>query len=300
MKLRMNPIVKKDLNVTARSMRICWGVFAYELVLALAFLVVMLIIQEEYNSRYSTGNVYGWLVYLFPVVAVVQVIIVALVMPILTASSISGERERQTLDIMLTTCMSPLSIVTGKVTSAICHILLFVIGSTPIMALSFVVGGLSWVNLLYFVLAITLFALFSGSVGIFCSALCKRSIAAVILSYVIYGLLYGNFFFPLMFFTFTSIGNGNAGDVLLMLLINPAVFFEEILMQIMTGESLLCSGNLNKNDVGFLTYYICEYNLWIPVSALSIFMVSVLFLLLAAWRVNPMHSGGYRRKKKVD
>lgn len=31
----LNPIVKKDVKVQARSMKICWGVFAYELILAL-------------------------------------------------------------------------------------------------------------------------------------------------------------------------------------------------------------------------------------------------------------------------
>ena len=30
MRMRWNPIVKKDLQVTARSMRLSWGVFAYE------------------------------------------------------------------------------------------------------------------------------------------------------------------------------------------------------------------------------------------------------------------------------
>ena len=151
MRIPCNPIVKKDLQVTARSMRISWGLFAYEGVLTLAFLLALLIIQEETQYFYDTSNVYSYLVYLFPVVAIVQVCIVALIMPIITASSISGEKERQTFDIMLTTCMSPFSIVLGKVFSAVLRILFFVAGSLPIMGLSFVVGGLSWINLLYFV-----------------------------------------------------------------------------------------------------------------------------------------------------
>ena len=30
MRIQLNPIVKKDLQVTARSMRFSWGLFAYE------------------------------------------------------------------------------------------------------------------------------------------------------------------------------------------------------------------------------------------------------------------------------
>jgi len=96
MKIRWNPIVKKDLQVTARSMRFSWGVFAYEGVLMLAFLLALAIIQGNVRSFYSNGNIYNYLIYLFPVLAVSQVLIVALIMPIMTASAISGEKERQT------------------------------------------------------------------------------------------------------------------------------------------------------------------------------------------------------------
>ena len=115
MRMRWNPIVKKDLQVTARSMRLSWGVFAYETVLTMAFLLALAVIQQESRSIYTTGNIYGYLIYLFPVLSIAQVCIVALIVPVITASSISGEKERQTFDIMLTTCMSPFSIVLGKV-----------------------------------------------------------------------------------------------------------------------------------------------------------------------------------------
>ena len=165
--MKLNPIVKKDLQVTARSMRLSWGLFAYEAVLTMAFLLALYIIQIDRNSIYSNGNVYSSLVYLFPVIAVVQVCIVALITPIITASSISGEKERQTFDIMLTTCMSPFSIVLGKVISAVFRILFYVVPSMPIMALSFVVGGLSWLDLLYFLLIINLIKLAKLSNSIF-------------------------------------------------------------------------------------------------------------------------------------
>ncbi|MDE5823540.1 MAG: hypothetical protein K2H91_02495, partial [Lachnospiraceae bacterium] len=123
MKLWWNPLVKKDLQVTARSMRLSWGLFAYDAVLVMAFLLALAVIQTEGRGYYSNNNIYSYLIYLFPVLAIAQVCIVALIVPIITASSISGERERQTFDIMLTTCMSPFSIVLGKVVSAVIRIL---------------------------------------------------------------------------------------------------------------------------------------------------------------------------------
>lgn len=185
MKIRLNPIVKKDLQVTARSMRLSWGLFVYEAVLTLTFLLALAVIREEAESYYSDSNIYQYLIYLFPVLAIVQVCIVTLIVPIITASAISGEKERQTFDIMLTTCMSPLSIVLGKVASAVIRILFFVMAGLPVMSLSFVVGGLEWRNLFYFIFTIILLSVFSGSIGIFCSSICRKSISAVVLSYKI-------------------------------------------------------------------------------------------------------------------
>ena len=105
--MRINPIVKKDLQVSSRSMRLAWGLFGYEAILAIAFLLAMLMIQDESRSLYRSGNIYNSMVYLFPVIAIAQICIIALITPIITASSISGEKERQTFDVMLTTAMSP-------------------------------------------------------------------------------------------------------------------------------------------------------------------------------------------------
>lgn len=299
--MRINPIVKKDLQVSARSMRISWGLLAYEGVLTLAFLLALLVIQEETQQFYNSGNIYSYLVYLFPVVAIVQVCIVALIMPIITASAISGEKERQTFDIMLTTCMSPFSIVVGKVFSAMMRILFFVVASLPIMGLSFVVGGLSWSNLFYFILSIILLCIFSGSIGILCSAFCRKSISAVILSFVFYFVIFGATFLP--FLMMALFGNGRMGESLLPLLLNPIMFFEELFTYMMLGSSVISGANFRLGtDVGFVTYHLAQGKVWMFVSAGCILIMSLLFMLLAAWKVNPMHSAAGRkpRKKKEE
>lgn len=294
--MKWNPIVKKDLQVSARSMRLSWGLFVYEAVLTVAFLLALVVIQLLSADIYGSGNIYGYLVYLFPVVAVVQVCIVALITPIITASSISGEKERQTFDIMLTTCMSPFSIVLGKVISAVLRILFYVVAGMPIMALSFVVGGLSWSNLFYFLLAIILLAVFSGSIGILCSAFCRKSITAVILSFAFYFVVYGLTFLPV--FIRAILRSNTIGESLLPLLFNPMVFFEEFFTRIMMGESILGNNSVSRSEVGLVTYWLVHGNVWVFVSAACILALAVLFMLVAAWKVNPMHAASRRRSDK--
>jgi len=299
MRFKLNPIVKKDLKVTSRSMRLSWGLFAYETVLVLAFLLALLSMQEGAAYDYRR-NIYNYFIYLFPVLAVTQTCIVALIVPILTASSISGEKERQTFDIMMTTCMSPFAIVLGKMVSAVLRILFFVAASLPVMALAFVVGGLSWSTLFYFLMAIVMLSVFSGSIGILCSAFCKRSISAVILSFVIYFVIFVLSFVPLLLRLILEADSG--GEALLPLLFNPVVFFEEFFMQVMSGSSLLGgdgSGPFTRDQVGFLTWHLTQGRVWMYVSVVCILLLSLFFMLLAAWRVNPLHgSSGRRRRKK--
>lgn len=307
MRIRLNPIVKKDLQVTARSMRLSWGLFAYEAVLALAFLLALAVIQAENNSYYNGSNVYSYLIYLFPVLAVAQVCIVALIVPVITASAISGERERQTFDIMLTTCMSPFSIVLGKVTSAVIRILFFVAAGMPVMALSFVVGGLKWSSLFYFVLTIILLSLLSGSIGIFCSSFCRKSISAVILSFAVYFVIYVLTFVPMIVKLLLTDGE-TVGETPLFLLVNPGVFFEEFFMQLMTGESLFGAElgyNFSPDNVGFVTYYLAQGKVWMFLSAACILVLAFWFMILAALKVDPMNTAsvnpraGRKRNKKM-
>ncbi|MFQ9208670.1 MAG: ABC transporter permease [Clostridium fessum] len=63
-------------------------------------------------------------------------------MPALTASSISGERERQTLELMLTTTMEPRDMVLGKLASSLVTMLVLAVSALPVQALVFVYGAL--------------------------------------------------------------------------------------------------------------------------------------------------------------
>ena len=301
MRVQLNPIVKKDLQVTARSMRFSWGLFAYEAVVALAFLLGLSPIQSSVDGYYGDGNIYQELINLFPVLAIAQVCIVSLIVPVMTASSISGEKERQTFDIMMTTCMSPLSIVFGKVSSAVLRVLFYVMGSLPVMALSFVVGGLSWSVLFYFVLAVIVLSVFAGSIGILCSSLCRRSISAVILTFVMYFVLNILTFCPLFVYLFGSWEEESMGECLLPLLFNPNVFFEEFFMQVMTGESILGStgeSNFIKTEVGYLTYCFTYGKVWVFLSAGCILLLAFLFMLIAAWRIDPLSAAAERKPAK--
>ena len=288
-KIRINPIVKKDLKVISRSMKIAWGVFIYEMVLALVFFFAMYIIFDAFSSYGYTSD-YQDFIALFPIIAGVEFCIIALIMPVITASAISGEKEKQTFDLLMTTVMTPRAIVRGKVESAVIRMMVFIVGSIPLMALSFTIGGLSWWNLFVTMIAFLIFAILTGSMGIFASTLTKKSITGIILTYVFYFIFGTMSVFPTLIVVLTStFASGSVISVLM--LINPVAAVIEMFMLMLGGDTLF-----SGNPLGFWSGWG-----WVILSGVAMLLISWGLQRLAAWRIDPLH--GYiiqeKRKKKV-
>lgn len=299
----LNPIVKKDVKVQSRSMKICWGVFAYEIILALTFFFAMILIRQQ--NLNSTDNIYSVMVWLYPVLAITQLVVLGMVVPVRTAASISGEKERQTFDIMMTTSMTPFSIVWGKVMTAVVQSMLFVVASMPIMALPFIIGGMSWSYLFWFLAIAFLVSFFAASIGILCSSICKKSVGAVVMSYAIYLVFFIGTGIPYLVYQIVSVStNYTAGrggdDLILFLLVNPAVYLLEFVAWVMVGESIMNTfwspsgwGAPGVQNQG-LIYHVATGHRWIILSTVLLLAISFLFLWLASKRINPIR----RHRKK--
>ncbi|MBR5421767.1 MAG: hypothetical protein IK115_11505 [Lachnospiraceae bacterium] len=285
-RIHVNPIVKKDLRVISRSMKIAWGIFAYVAVLSVIFFLTVYFIFDM-SSGYGYTNNYEEFVALFPILAAVQFGIIGLIMPILTATAVSGEKEKQTFDLLLTTVMSAGAIVRGKVTSAVIRMMVFIIASIPLMAISFTIGGLSWGYLFIVMIAFLIFAIYTGSVGIFASTLTKKSITAIILTYVFYFGISQISFIPTIIVLISSISGGGVNMIMGVMLLNPAIAVLEMFVLIF-GEDLF-----SGNGWGLVSGWA-----WVIISGIVTLMISFLLQRLAAWRIDPLHGYIIRNKKK--
>ena len=275
--------------------------FAYDAILALVFFLAMAIIRQE--IRYSDGNVYGAMVWLYPILGVTQLVILGVVVPVRTASSISGEKERQTFDIMMTTGMTPFSVILGKVMTAIVQSMFFVVASMPIMALCFTIGGMSWSYLFWFLAVAFLVSFFAASIGILCSSICRKSISAVIMSYGFYLLFFLGTVLPSILYqifyinlSYSSYYNG-WGNTPLFLLLNPFIYLSEFFAQVMVGRSVV-SELFGGGMSGAILGQVATGYRWVVVSSVLFVSVSVLFLLAAARRIDPVRNYGGKRKRQ--
>ena len=174
--IRMNPILRKELMVGSRSIKMSLAIMGVNALLT--FIVLLVIAVTSLESAYG-GYDYSGLGTLFPVLSCIECGMLSLIVPIITFGSISGEREKQTLDIMLTTPVSPFAIALGKLEAAMMVVMMYIISSVPVMAISFVLGGMSWWALIGLFVMLLSIGIYVGSVGVFCSSLVKKNFHGV-------------------------------------------------------------------------------------------------------------------------
>lgn len=131
----------------------------------------------NYASAMVGRGIFGDLLFL-------QTLMIAVLAPAATAGTISSEREHQTLEILTVTPISSLAIVVGKLLSALAWVFVLVLTSIPVTALVFVFGGVAPDDVIrgYVVLMATVVGL--GSIGLFFSALTRRTGASTVLTFV--------------------------------------------------------------------------------------------------------------------
>jgi ABC-type transport system involved in multi-copper enzyme maturation permease subunit len=109
---------------------------------------------------------------------------VVMVVPGVTALSIVGERERQTLSLLQVTQLSPFQLILGKLTSSLSYFLLLLVAVAPIMALPLLFGGMSFGDVFAALAIMIATAIMIGSVSLAISARARSSRGAVAGSYV--------------------------------------------------------------------------------------------------------------------
>src|ERR1700730_1420279 len=119
----------------------------------------------------------------FAAMAFFQLGLVCLFAPALAAGAISGERERQTLDVLLVSRVSAFGIVWGKLLASMAYILLLILSALPLFSAVFLFGGIDLQQFISSQVVTISTALCLGAIAVFFSALFQRSLAATVASY---------------------------------------------------------------------------------------------------------------------
>ncbi|GAC1403681.1 MAG: hypothetical protein NVSMB65_20270 [Chloroflexota bacterium] len=163
---------------------------AYLLVLALIAAGVLAAAPHSPWVTRSTSATLGGA--LFAVLSLFLLLLLLFVTPASTAPAISGERQRQTLDLLLVTRLSTPGIILGKLFAALSFDILLLICALPLFSIVFLFGGVApeQVAAAYALFLATVVVL--GSASLCISTLTSRSQASSALSSLFaFGLVVG-------------------------------------------------------------------------------------------------------------
>ncbi len=181
----INPILDREIKTKSRSKKMPVTISIYLGILALfTYAVVATTIPMSRGIRPSA------IIEAFDVTVIVQLLMVMTVTPMLTATSISGERDRQTLDLMLCTDTSPWTIIFGKIYAAVSTVVLLILLSLPILSIIFILGGSSLVDIGIIYLYYIVSAFTMSTVSIYASTKYKKNITSIVMTYVMLFIFY--------------------------------------------------------------------------------------------------------------
>ncbi|MBQ0140936.1 MAG: ABC transporter permease subunit [Kurthia sp.] len=267
MKGIQNPVLKKELKLRFRSFKSFSGLLFYLLTLLIFTGGFFLVATEFKGKGFITPDIN---ITFFTMLSYVQLALVLFITPALTAGAISTEREKQTLNILLTTSQTSWQIIFGKLSSSIAYLVLLLFAGLPISSLVFFFGGVSPGDflLVYVLLMIMLIAL--ASIGIMVSTLIRKTIIAIVTTYgFMLVLTVLTAFFAFISLNFQDMTSEAVTETMpfsyIMLAINPFVHLSNVIFpEVSTGIT-----QLTNIDMSLWGTYIAFY-LIITVVTLSI------------------------------
>lgn len=254
---RLNPVMLKELRGRMRGVR-AFAVMTVYLALMSGFTTLLYLVYGSI-SRTSGSAAAGEIGrVLFLGVVGIELLLIIFIAPAFTAGAITGERERQTYDLLQTTLLATPSFVIGKLESALGYILLLLLSGIPLQSIAFLFGGVTEAELIlsFVILIVTAIAL--GTVGIYFSAAMPRTLVASVRAYsVILGVM---FVAPVILATILDIVNNllfiRAGSAISPVLEAIVRYLDLLLTSINPVATGLASQELlvNQRVLGFWSY----------------------------------------------
>jgi len=184
-----NPLVAKEVMLGLRKTR---AAVLQVLFLGACFLATWALWPQGgvYSLRAQSSH------RLLTVLGIAQLALVALFAPAFASTALTMEKERNTLDSLYGTRLSPLQIVWGKIVGSLMFLLMVILSGVPVLSVSLVLGGVAAESVAWLYAITVLTALSFGMLGLTVSALCERTYRSVVTTYVLIAALSGAVVLP--------------------------------------------------------------------------------------------------------
>ena len=292
--MRVNPVLRNESKISVRSIKFTLMIFAYIAVLSVA---VMIYYSSVNEAIFSNGLYLESSKLFYVVMAIGQAILLLFIVPALSSTAICSEREKQTLDILLSSKLTPLQIIIGKVSASSLRVIILIISTMPLYAIGALIGVVKISNILSLIVFFIVNTIFVSSIGVFISTCAKTSKVSTTLSYAVVLAIYMGIIVITWAILIITIYNKDMSGTALttmpkaspIVYLSPVVGFVSLLLN-QVGLGLEFSSIFSEFGISMYSEYI---------SIVVQLVLSGLFIYLASVKLNPLNKRSRFKSKKV-
>ena len=297
----LNPLLASSARRRMRTVRTPLIITLYALLplLAAGFIVSRMSAPELTLS--SMRATVDWYI----VLIVLQFFLIVLVAPAMTAGSISGEWERQTLELLLVTNTGSFRIVVGKLLESFGFLALVVLSGLPMTCVVLASGGLGLELALFSFVFLLVCAFASAAVGLFASALFRKTVASTVTAYLALFAIGVGTLIPLFFSSAMRIESADGTSQVsgqLLALIPPPLYVNPFLglLSLLVDQTHLLTSTISSLGYGYAFYDVLEmssFRLFTLINMAVMLVGGLLLTGLSALLVRPRSLPGKRKKR---
>lgn len=140
---------------------------------------IILSMKQNYNMNY------GAFLRVYQSVVLLDYLLILFIAPVFTAGSISGERERGTFDLLLTTNLTTTDILLEKLASAVISMSMVAVSGLPALLVPLMFGGVHIQSVIFLLLIMMAEAVLALSIGMFASCIGRTSVRSIAIAYAL-------------------------------------------------------------------------------------------------------------------
>jgi len=179
-----NPTSKKDFRSQLRGNAAIYLWTCYLVILLAISMVVYTSVFSRASEGVSITQLQSNLREFYQILMGCLASVICLITPALTAGTITGERQRRSLDLLFSAPVSVKGLLVGKLISSYRYTWMLLVLSLPITAVCIVMGGATWGDVLAGYAILSFSALVLTSIGLVVSCMTTSLGAAILWTYL--------------------------------------------------------------------------------------------------------------------
>lgn len=285
MRRDINPILIRELRGRMRTPRAFWLLVGFLTAVAGTALLVYTATYLSSDGQSSGNTTLGSTVFLTLIITAMAVL--TIMAPVMAAGGIAGERERQTFDLLLTSQLSAGTIVFGKILATLAYCGLLLSAMTPLIAMTFLMGGVDLGALFIMYAIIGASVLMFTCCGIYWSTRANTPLTAIGFSLAtILGFLFG---LPLLAVTIPTIWAQFLNDTAVLDVIANIGLATHPFITMYLTDTAIRQQQIWTHVVTIQGFTITLPAMWI-LCIIESWVISIAFVIAAMRRIWPTHT----------